>query len=60
MKFASSDGLGLQLMDLLRKQAECLNARSLGAATDVEIIDFELRQEVIHDLCKQLANSQAE
>lgn len=57
MKLPSTDGLRLQLIELLRKQADCLNARSLGAATDVEIIDFELRQEVIHDLCKQLANS---
>lgn len=59
MKFASTDELRLELMELLRKQTEHLNARSLGAATDGEIIDYELRQEVIHDLCNQLANSEA-
>jgi len=59
MKPGPTEPLRLELMELLRKQAEHLNARSLGTATDAEIIDFELRQEVIHDLCKQLANSEA-
>jgi hypothetical protein len=51
--------LRLELEHLLRKQAKLLNARSLGEATDGEILDYELRQEVIHDICQKLANSPA-
>lgn len=54
-----AEGLRLELLELLRKQAEHLNAQSLGSATEAEIIDYELRQEVIHDLCKRLANFNA-
>jgi hypothetical protein len=42
---------------LLKKQAEVLELRRLGAATDTELLEFELRQETIHELCNQLAHS---
>ena len=61
MENRSSEELRVELMELLRKQSEHLDSRSLGIATDTEIIDidYELRQEVIHDICRQLANSSA-
>ena len=42
---------------LLKKQAEALELRRLGAATDTELLEYELRQETIHELCNQLAHS---
>ncbi|MFL6303361.1 MAG: hypothetical protein ACJ72H_07455 [Candidatus Sulfotelmatobacter sp.] len=36
---------------------DILDARSLGAANEGEVVDYELRQEVIHDICQILANS---
>jgi len=51
--------LRLELMELLQKEAELLNARALGSATDGDVIDYELRQEVINDICQQLAKSSA-
>jgi hypothetical protein len=59
MERRSAETLRLELVELLQKQAELLNARSLGSASDVEVIDYELRQEVINDICQQLANSSA-
>jgi hypothetical protein len=53
-----TEALRLELVELLRKQAE-LTARSFGTATDSEILDYELRQEVIHDICQRLANYSA-
>jgi hypothetical protein len=44
---------------LLKKQAEVLELRRLGAATDTELLEYELRQDTIHDLCNQLAHSAA-
>ena len=46
-----------ELVQLLRKQKDILDARSLGAANEGEVVDYELRQEVIHDICQILANS---
>jgi hypothetical protein len=31
----------------------------LGAANDGDILEYEIRQEVIHEICNQLANSTA-
>ena len=55
----SKEGLRLELVELLRKQNELLESRTLGTASDAEILDYELRQEVIRDLCNELANSRA-
>ena len=57
MEGRSNEALRLELTQLLRKQSELLESRSFGSASDAEIIDYELRQEVIRDLCQQLANS---
>jgi len=41
------------------KQTEVLESRSFGAATDTEILEYEIRQEIIHDICNVLANAAA-
>jgi hypothetical protein len=42
---------------LLKKQAEVLELRRLGAATETELVEYDLRKETIHELCNQLAHS---
>ena len=49
-----------ELTQLLHKQAEVLESRSLGTATDAEVLEYELRQEIVHELCNQLAHSSTE
>ena len=51
--------LRAQLNQLLQKQNEVLESRSFGAATDTEILDYEIRRKVIHDICNELANRAA-
>jgi hypothetical protein len=53
------ESLRKELGELLRKQTEVLEARTFGAATDTDILDYEIRQEIIHEMCNQLANSDA-
>jgi hypothetical protein len=54
-----AEELRAELNQLLRKQTEVLESRSFGAATDAEILEYEIRQEIIHDICNELANSAA-
>jgi hypothetical protein len=68
---ASSEGEGVAMKNeriddrravldlLLKKQAQVLELRTLGAATETELLEYELRQETIHELCNQLAHSAA-
>jgi hypothetical protein len=51
--------LRAELNQLLKQQTEVLESRSFGAATDTEILEYEIRQEIIHDICNELANSVA-
>jgi hypothetical protein len=46
-----------ELAQLLKKQSEVLEARTSGGATDTEILEYEIRKEVIHQMCEQLARS---
>ena len=48
-----------ELTRLLRKQTEALESRTFGSAADIDILEYEIRQEVIHEICNQLANSAA-
>jgi hypothetical protein len=50
------DELRAELGQLLKKQAEVLETRSLGAATDTELLEYEIRQEIVHEICNQLAH----
>ena len=54
------DELRAELGQLLKKQAEVLESRSLGAATDTELLEYEIRQEIVHEICNQLAHSISE
>ena len=51
------EALRSELDTLLKKQADLLELRSLGTASDSELLEYELRQEVIHEMCNQLAHS---
>jgi hypothetical protein len=51
--------LRAELNQLLKRQTEVLESRSFGAATDTEILEYEIRREIIHDICHELANSVA-
>ena len=52
-----SEVLRAELNQLLKQQTEVLKSRSFGAATDTEILEFEIRREVIQEICHQLANA---
>ena len=49
--------LRAELNQLLRKQVQVLESRSLGTATDSDVLEYEIRQEIIHEMCNQLAHS---
>jgi hypothetical protein len=49
--------LRVELTELLRKQNEVLESRMLGSASETELLEYEIRQEVVHELCNQLAHS---
>jgi hypothetical protein len=49
--------LRAELNYLLKKQTEVLELRTFGGASDAEILEYEIRQEVIHEICNQLAKS---
>ena len=54
-----SEELRDELTRLLRKQTEALESPTFGSATDTDILECAIRQEVIHEICNQLANSAA-
>jgi hypothetical protein len=67
-RFANKEGtmetnrveeLRTELSQLLRKQSEVLESRTFGGATGTELLEYEIRQEIIHDLCDRLAHSAA-
>ena len=45
------DKLRAELNQLLKKQSQVLESRSLGSATDTELLEYEIRQEIVHELC---------
>jgi hypothetical protein len=53
------DELRTELDQLLKKQAEILESRTFGAASDTDLLEYEIRQEIIHEICDQLAHSNA-
>ena len=59
MENCRTEEMRAELDQLLKKQAEILESRTLGAASDTELLEYEIRQEIIHDLCNQLAHSTA-
>lgn len=51
------ENLRLELNTLLHKQHEVLESRMLGTASDDDLLEYEIRQEVIHELCNILSHS---
>ena len=49
--------LRVELNQLLRKQNEVLESRMFGSASESELLEYEIRQEIVHQLCNQLAHS---
>ena len=54
------EALRVELVELLRKQSDVLESRMLGCASDSDVLEYEIRQEIVHQLCNQLAHSAAE
>ncbi len=50
----------LEINALLRRQHEVLESRMLGTASDDDLLEYEIRQEVIYELCGILAHSAAD
>ena len=59
MESCRVDELRAELDQLLKKQAEILESRTFGAASDTDLLEYEIRQEIIHEICDQLAQSNA-
>jgi hypothetical protein len=53
------EDLRAELNQLLTKQNEVLESRTFGGATDTELVEYEIRQEIIHEICDKLAHSAA-
>jgi len=49
--------LRVELTGLLQKQNEVLESRMLGSASESDLLEYEIRQEIVHDICNQLSNS---
>jgi len=49
--------LRVELTGLLQKQNEVLESRMLGSVSESDLLEYEIRQEIVHDICNQLANS---
>jgi hypothetical protein len=54
-----TQGLRLELEALLRRQHELLETRMLGALSDADLLEYEIRQVTIHEICNELANGVA-
>ena len=59
MRYYPSEQLRFELQQLLRKQREVLDSRMFGTASDDDLLEYEVRQDIVHELCNVLANSPA-
>lgn len=59
MENRHTEDLRRELDSLLRKQHDVLESRMLGTASDDELLEYEIRQEIIHELCNILSRSAA-
>lgn len=57
MESRRMEELRFELTGLLQKQNEVLESRMLGSASESDLLEYEIRQEIVHELCNQLANS---
>ena len=49
--------LQVELNQLMKKQTQVLESRMFGVANDTELLEYEIREAIIHEICNQLANS---
>ena len=49
--------LRIELGELLRKQSEILESRLLGSASDTELLEYDVRQEIVHEITNQLVRA---
>ena len=54
-----AEALRKELSKLLQKQNEVLESQTFGAATDTDILEYEIRQGIIHEMCNHFANPDA-
>jgi hypothetical protein len=54
-----NEELRLELNSLLQKQHDVLESRMLGTASEDDLLEYEIRQEIIHELCNILSHSAA-
>lgn len=59
MEPSSAETLRAELRKLLKKQNEVLVSRTFGVANEIEILEYEIREDIIHEICIQLAESAA-
>lgn len=52
-----ADELRAELDQLLKKQVEVLQSRTFGTASDTDLLEYEVRLEIVHEICNELANS---
>lgn len=57
MEDHENENLRHELNVLLHKQHEVLESRMLGTASDDDLLEYEIRQEIIHELCNILSHS---
>jgi hypothetical protein len=53
------EDLRAELKQLRQKQSETLNARIVGDVSDTDLIEYDLREEIIVDIEERLARSSA-
>jgi hypothetical protein len=49
--------LQAELSELLRKQRDVLESRMLGTASESDLLEYEVRQEIVHEMCNQLVRA---
>ena len=49
--------LRIELAELLRKQSAVLESRLLGSASETELLEYEIRQEIVHEITNQLVRA---
>jgi len=57
MEHYPTEELRVELNELLRKQRQVLESRMFGIASDDDLLEYEIRQEIIHELCNVLSHS---
>ena len=55
MESKRTEQLRTELDELLHKQHGILESRMLGTVSDGELLEYEIRQEIIHELCQVLS-----